>query len=299
MLAPVIAMPPPTHSVPAFAFATPSLRLLLENGLVLSALGLAVLMLGSWLVSLYLRDASIADILWGLGFVWAAWASLLATETPRDRSWLLAVLTTIWGLRLAGYLLWRKWGRGEDPRYAALRARDTARFWLTSLWLVFGLQGLLIWLVSLPVQRAVAAGQPLSVLDGVGVLIWAIGFLFESVGDCQLARFKANPANRGRVCDRGLWRFTRHPNYFGDFLVWWGLWLLSPAGGAGLWTVFAPLLMSWLLIRVSGVALTERRLAERSAEYRDYIERTSAFIPWWPRQDQAEAGREHENPPPH
>lgn len=270
----------------------------LHSNWLVGPLGLAALMLGSWLVSLYLRDASIADIVWGLGFVWMAWASLLAGDRTSPRGWLLVALTTVWGLRLAGYLLWRKWGHGEDPRYAALRQRSGPRFWLTSLGTVFGLQGLLIWLVSLPVQRALARGEPLGSVDALGVLTWAVGLFFEGVGDWQLARFKANPKNAGRVCDRGLWRYTRHPNYFGDCLVWWGLWLVSFAGGAGLWTIVSPLVMSWLLVRVSGVALTEQRMAARSEEYRKYMQRTSAFLPWPPRKELAEAGEPPAAAPP-
>jgi len=263
-----------------------------------TALALAGLMLATWLASLHLRDASIADIVWGLGFVLVAWTSLLAASRVGERGWLMAGLTTIWGLRLTGYLLWRKWGLSEDPRYAALRAREGSRFWLTSLGIVFGLQGLLIWLVSLPLQIAIPQSGPLRLIDGAGLLVWAVGLLFEGVGDWQLARFKAQPGHAGRVCDRGLWRYTRHPNYFGDFLVWWGLWLLAVAGGAGLWTIVSPLLMSWLLIRVSGVALTERRLAQRSEEYRRYMQRTSRFFPWPPRKEAAEAGEPCTAPPP-
>lgn len=265
---------------------------------VLSALVLTSLMLGSWLMSLCLRDASIADIVWGLGFVLVAWTSLMVADNPGPREWLLVGLTTIWGLRLAGYLLWRKWGQREDPRYATLRQRSGPRFWWTSLGSVFGLQGLIIWLVSLPLQRAIPRGGSLGLVDGVGVLLWGIGFVFESVGDWQLARFKAQPANVGRVCDRGLWRYTRHPNYFGDCLVWWGLWSVSVAGGAGLWTIISPLVMTWLLVRVSGVALTERRMAERSEEYRRYMQRTSAFFPRPPRKEPAEVDAANAVPPP-
>lgn len=253
------------------------------QGMAASAVLLGALMGGTWLVSLWLRDASIADIVWGLGFLAVAWMSLALAASASPRGWLLATLTTVWGLRLAGYLLRRKWGKGEDPRYAALRQRTGAAFGRKSLWLVFGLQGLLIWIVSLPVQRAIPRGGALGVLDAAGVLVWLAGFFFESVGDWQLARFKARPEHAGRVCDRGLWRYTRHPNYFGDFLVWWGLWLIAFAGGAGLWTVISPLLMSWLLIRVSGVALLEASLSQRSEEYRRYMRRTSAFFPWPPR----------------
>jgi steroid 5-alpha reductase family enzyme len=245
-----------------------------------AALALVLLV---WLASLPLRDASIMDIFWGLGFVALAWLSLiLATERPA-RGWLVATLTTIWGLRLAGYLACRRRGQAEDRRYRAVRERYGQRFWIISLPLVFGLQAVLIWIVGLPLSAAAFSARPLGWLDGLGAALWAIGFFFEAVGDYQLAAFKAKPENRGRVLDRGLWRYTRHPNYFGDFLVWWGLYAIAAAGNAPWWVVISPLLMSLLLLRVSGVTLLEKSFSERNRDYGDYIARTSVFVPWPPR----------------
>lgn len=236
-----------------------------------------------WALSLRLRDASIVDPWWGPGFVLigataAAWAPVV---TPR--AVLVLALITLWAARLSVYLLWRRRGHGEDSRYAAMRRHWGARFWIVSLGTVFALQGLLMWIVSWPVQAAVAAPpSPLGPLDGAGVLVWATGMFFEGVGDWQLARFKADPANAGRVMDRGLWRFTRHPNYFGDFCVWWGIFLVALAGG-GSWTVVGPVVMSVLLMRVSGVPLLEKSLRRSRPGYAEYVARTSPFFPRPPR----------------
>ncbi len=236
-----------------------------------------------WLVSLALKDASIVDIFWGAGFVVVAWATFLVADGEQARRVLLVTLTTIWGLRLAGYLAWRNLGKGEDYRYQAMRRRQGDRFWIWSLIMVFGLQGALMWAVSLPVQAGQVPSGGLNVLDFVGIALWAVGLFFETVGDVQLARFKADPANQGKVMDRGLWRYTRHPNYFGDFLVWWGLYLIALATGAAWWSVVGPIVMSVLLIRVSGAALLERSLRKRKDGYADYVARTSAFFPRPPR----------------
>jgi steroid 5-alpha reductase family enzyme len=233
-----------------------------------SALALLVVMLLGWAVSLRVRDVSIVEVMWGPAFVVVAWTAF-AIEGGSRRA-LLAALVTMWGLRLGAHLLLRKRReRREDPRYAAWRSRHGTRFPLVSLVTVFLLQGALVWVVSLPVQ---AAGD--SAVVWLGVAVWAVGVLFEAVGDRQLAAFKADPANRGRIMDRGLWRYTRHPNYFGDFLVWWGLYL---AAGAW-WTVIGPLVMTALLTRVSGKDHLERTLRDRPG-YADYIRRTSGFIP--------------------
>lgn len=245
---------------------------------------IAAAMVCLWLVSLTLKNASIADAAWGAGFAMTAWASLALAERPTPRAWLLVALTTIWGLRLAGYLLWRNWGEPEDRRYAAMRRASGPRFWLTSLLTVFLLQGALMWFISLPLQLAIArrAPAPLGWLDLAGLLLWTTGFLFETVGDYQLARFKGDPQNAGQVLDRGLWRLTRHPNYFGDFCVWWGLYLIAAAGGAA-WTIASPLVMSYLLLKVSGATLLERTIADRRPDYAAYQARTNAFFPGPPR----------------
>ena len=227
--------------------------LLLNFGLI------AGIMLTLWLVSLPLRNASIVDVFWGVGFVFIVWVTFFAAGSMSPRSLLICVLTSLWGLRLAGYLAWRNLGKGEDYRYGAMRERFGRRFPLISLFVVFWLQGLIMWLVAFPIQTAQFGAASLGWIDAIGASVWAVGWLFESIGDLQLARFKADPVNRGKVMDRGLWRYTRHPNYFGDFLVWWGLYCIAAVGGAW-WTIFSPILMSVLLIRVSGVTLLEHSL---------------------------------------
>lgn len=252
--------------------------------LATSALALAGALVALWLLSLWLRDASIIDIFWGIGFVIVAWIAFANGDGTPTRKVLIAGATTIWGLRLAGYLAWRNLGHGEDPRYQRMRAHHGDRFWLVSLYSVFGLQGALTLVVSLPVQLGQAIpGPPLGAFDGLGALLVVIGLTFETVGDLQLARFKADPENEGRVMDRGLWRYTRHPNYFGDAVVWWGLGAMALAVPGGFVALLGPLVMTGLLLRVSGVALLERSLRRSKPGYADYVARTSAFVPWPPK----------------
>ena len=249
--------------------------------LLTNAGGLAVLMTALWGLSLVLRDASIVDPFWGLGFAVVAWTSAVVADSLGTEGAVLVALTTVWGLRLTAYLSWRNLGKGEDFRYRAMRKRWGERFPLVSLGTVFLLQGALLWVVSLPVQlgQDPGPGEKLEWLGGAGIALWAVGLFFETVGDAQLARFKAVPANEGHVLDSGLWRYTRHPNYFGDFCVWWGLFLVAAALGAPWWTGVGPVLMSVLLVRVSGVALLERSLSRRKPGYEEYVRRTSAFFP--------------------
>lgn len=248
------------------------------------ALGVVVLMLGVWAASVWRRDVSIIDPFWGLGFVVVAWVAAVASDGSPARRALLVALTTLWGLRLFVFLLRRNHGKPEDFRYAAMRARRGRSFVWVSLVTVFALQGVLMLVVSLPVQMGQLPAQPgLGPLALAGTLVWACGIAFESIGDWQLSRFRRDPASRGRVLDTGLWRFTRHPNYFGDFLVWWGLWLIAAETGWGVLTIPGPILMSILLMRVSGVALLERDIAARRPGYAEYVRRTSAFFPRPPR----------------
>ncbi len=237
-----------------------------------------------WLFSLWSKDASIVDIFWGLGFVAIAWATF-ALVSGGIRATVLATLTTVWGLRLAAYLAWRNHGKGEDPRYQAMRDYRGESFWWVSLFTVFGLQGAVMWLISLPVQIGQTVESPMNVLNFLGIAIWAIGFLFEAIGDFQLARFKSTRRSSQQVMDQGLWRYTRHPNYFGNALIWWGLFLVAVTGST-VWLVVSPVVMNFLLLKVSGVALLERSLASRSEEYRKYVLRTSPFIPWPPKGDE-------------
>ena len=250
-----------------------------------TALAIGVCMAALWLLSLALRNASIVDIFWGFGFVVVTAVSLVSTEGDGSaRRALIAAMVGLWGLRLAGYLLWRNAGHGEDPRYVAMRRYWGERFPWVSLFTVFALQGVLLWIVSLPVQLGLLApGGALGLLDAAGVALWGVGLFFETVGDWQLARFKADPANAGRVMDRGLWRYTRHPNYFGDFCAWWGIFLVALSTPHGPWSAPGPALMSFLLLRVSGVPMLERSIHKRRPGYKAYIERTSAFFPRPPR----------------
>ena len=249
-------------------------------GLVI--LGLMVLL---WLLSLAVRDTSIVDIFWGFGFVVAVWAGMLFSPAPPDlRRWLLSALVTIWGLRLSIHIGLRNIGKGEDFRYAKWRAENGKRWWWYSFFQTFLLQGFLMWLVSAPltaVHLSSAGSFPIW-LDILAMLLWAYGFFFEAVGDAQLTAFKKNPANKGQLLRSGVWRYTRHPNYFGDAAQWWGFYLLALAAG-GWWSIFSPILMTFLLLRVSGVALLEKTLASEKPGYREYIETTSAFVPWFPK----------------
>jgi steroid 5-alpha reductase family enzyme len=239
-----------------------------------------------WIVSLRIRNASIVDVWWGPGFSLIALVSfLLAPGDALPRRQLVLILTAIWGLRLGFHLLLRNAGRGEDFRYAAMRRRWGDGFPLKSLTTVFALQAALMWVVSLPLQVAMHAATPVSLgtWDLLGIVVFAIGLFFETVGDLQLARFKADPANAGRVMDRGLWRYTRHPNYFGDAVAWWGLWLIALAVPGGFWSIVGPIVMTVLLTRVSGVPMLERTIGKRRPGYDEYVRRTSAFVPRPPR----------------
>ena len=245
-----------------------------------SALAIVILMVSTWLLSVLIKNASIVDIAWGLGFVVVAWVSRIVGEGDDARQWLLTIMTSVWGLRLGAYLFWRNTGHGEDYRYRAMRKRWGPRFPLISLVTVFALQGTLMWIVSIGVQLGQADATPsLGAIAYVGVAVYLVGLFFEVVGDAQLARFKADPDSAGKVMDRGLWRYTRHPNYFGDACVWWGLALVAAETGSGAWGLVGALVMTVLLRRVSGVTLLERSLRKRREGYEQYIARTSAFVP--------------------
>ena len=244
----------------------------------------AALMVATWLLSLALKNASIVDIAWGLGFVAVAWSVRFAVDGVTARQNLLVALTSVWGLRLGGYLFIRNHGKGEDFRYRAMRKHWGPKFPIISLLTVFTLQGVLMYVVSLGVQLGQAATSPsLGVLAWVGVAVWVVGLTFEAVGDWQLAAFKRDPANQGKVMDRGLWRYTRHPNYFGDACVWWGIALVAAETGIGRWGLLGALVMTVLLLRVSGVALLEKSLSRRKPGYAEYVARTSAFVPLPPK----------------
>ena len=237
-----------------------------------------------WLLSLRLRDVSIVDVMWGPGFVLVAALSAGFGEGLPVRRLLVLAMVGAWGLRLGIHILLRNHGEGEDYRYRAMRERHGARFVWLSAFTVFGLQAVLLLFIAMPLVAATGIGATsLGGFDLAGGALFAIGFLCEAIGDAQLARFRADPANRGKVCDVGLWRYSRHPNYFGDATLWWGFYLFACAVPGGAWTFAAPLAMTVLLLKVSGVALLERGLSVSKPGYADYIARTSAFVPWFPR----------------
>jgi steroid 5-alpha reductase family enzyme len=238
-----------------------------------------------WLFSLALKNSSIVDIFWGTGFVIVAWtAFVLSPGGFEPRKGLLVFLVTVWGLRLSLYILSRNWGKPEDFRYQVWRKAAGAAWWWRSFFKVFLLQGVLLWIISAPLLAAQLGARSgrLTWLDYLAILVWVIGFFFEAMGDWQLARFKADPTNRGKVLQSGVWRYTRHPNYFGDATQWWAYYLIALAAG-GWWTFFSPLIMTTLLLRVSGVALLEKTLRAEKPEYKEYAAKTSEFIPWFPR----------------
>ncbi len=252
--------------------------------LVGAAVGVVCMMLAVWAISLVMRDASIVDIAWGSGFVIVSWVSYWLSDGNSTRSLLLTLLTTIWGLRLAFYLAKRNLGHGEDFRYQSMRRKHGERFAIVSLYTVFGLQGVLMFIVSLPVQLGQVSKEPgFGIVGVIGVLVWGVGIYFEAIGDAQLAKFKRDPANKGRIMDQGLWRYTRHPNYFGDACVWWGLGLIAAETSVGRYGLIGPIVMNFLLVKVSGAAMLDRAMLKRKPGYEDYVARTSGFIPRRPR----------------
>lgn len=242
------------------------------------------LMVVLWLASLPLRNSSIVDAFWGPAFL--VQAVVYAAVTPDGsaaRTFLVLGLVAAWSLRLAIHIATRNAGKGEDYRYAAWRRAAGDSWWWRSFFKVFALQGLLAWFIGLPIYAAMAGGPDhLTWLDGLGAGLWVIGFVFEAVGDWQLRGWTADPANRGHTLRTGLWRYTRHPNYFGDAAQWWAFWLIAVAAG-GWWTILSPIAMTFLLVRVSGVGMLEKTIPERRPDYAEYMRTTSAFIPWPPR----------------
>lgn len=250
--------------------------------LTLSSLAAAAVVMGvTALVAKRLGKVSVVDIAWGLVFVVIAW--VCALWAPEARSLLLAVLVTVWGGRLAWHIRRRALGAGEDPRYEKmLSAAPPEKRFAYAVRKVFVVQGLAAWVVSLPLQVAAAAGaKPLGWVAALGAVVFVVGVAFEAIGDAQLARFKADPANKGRIMDRGLWAWTRHPNYFGDAAVWWGLWIIAAEVWPGVLTVFSPVVMTYFLAFATGARLLESEMAKRPG-YPEYMKRTSMFFPMPP-----------------
>lgn len=238
-----------------------------------------------WVLSLVLRNASIVDSFWGPGFVVLAATAPFIAGGWSWRSLLMLALVSIWAARLGTHITIRNWGKGEDWRYRKWRDDAPSSFWWRSYFKVFVLQGILLVVVASPILAVAASSRAFGVtsLDVAGGVVWLFGLLFETVADLQLARFKRDPANRGRVMDRGLWRYSRHPNYFGEAVVWWGLFLIALSTPTAYWAAIGPIAITFLLVRVSGVRMLEQGLRERKPEYADYVRRTSPFVPWPPR----------------
>lgn len=239
-----------------------------------------------WGYSLVIKDASIIDIFWGPGFVASAWYYFYITgDFENTRNFILCSLVTIWGLRLALHIGIRNHGTGEDFRYQEWRKEGGKHYWWFSFFRVFFLQGVILWIVGSILLVAQSSGvTSLSALDYVGIALWLIGFGFEAIGDKQLTNFRQNPANKGKVMNTGLWRYTRHPNYFGDALLWWGYFMFALSAADGWMFAFvSPVFMTFLLMKVSGAALLEKSLKTTKPKYKSYIENTSAFFPWFPK----------------
>ena len=241
------------------------------------------LMAAGWVFSLAKKNVTIADSLWGLGFVLIAWLTFFRADGVLLRKAMIAIMVTVWGLRLFIHLSVRNRGKGEDPRYAAWRARYGDSFWWVSLYKVFLVQALFQWAIALGVQYGQVAATParLTWTDWLGAGIWAAGILIESAADWQLARFLSDPANRGKIMDRYLWKYSRHPNYFGESLIWWGLFVVVLSVPWGVWTIISPALITFTLLRLTGVTLMEQTIFKDNPDYREYVRKTSSFIPWF------------------
>ena len=254
--------------------------------IVWAGLGILGFMTFLWLISIYLKNVSIVDNFWGVGFIIAAFIYGSQCEVLYTRVKLMLLLVALWGLRLSIYLMYRNYGKGEDYRYREFRHHyGEKRYWWFSFFQVFMLQGGLILIISLPLLGVAVRtnSDALNLFDYLGLLIWSLGFIFETVGDYQLTAFKKHPENKGKLLTTGLWRYTRHPNYFGDAAVWWGFGCLAIASGA-YWYSLGSLLMTYLIIKISGVAMLERSLTKIKPGYEEYVKRTSAFLPWFPKQ---------------
>ncbi|MES2754221.1 MAG: DUF1295 domain-containing protein [Pseudomonadota bacterium] len=256
--------------------------------LATNAAVLAVAFIVLWAICLKLRDVTPVDSFWAIGMVVVAASSFALSHGEPDRKLLLLALCAAWGLRLGGYLLWRWRQHGPDRRYVALLGKAEARggwgFGKASALLVFATQAPLLFIVCLPVQLGqYAMSPPLGTLAAVGAALSVFGIAFESIGDWQLVRFKADPANAGKVMDCGLWRYTRHPNYFGDACAWWGMYLIAAETEVGRWAIVGPVLLTWTLMKWSGAPTVEGKMARTKPNYAAYQARTPGFVPWFPK----------------
>jgi steroid 5-alpha reductase family enzyme len=260
--------------------------------LAVTAAALLVLQGLTFAVALKIKKNSVVDTAWGIGIALAALTAFLTSigHGQAERRYLLLVASVLWGLRLAAYVGWRNHGKPEDPRYQDMLDKATGSKNLYALRKIYLLQAAILWLATVPVQAGLGERAPAGPLAIAGAVLFAVGFFFESVGDWQLYRFKADPAHKGQVMDRGLWHYTRHPNYFGDFCMWWGLFAISYGSWQELPALVAPLLMTFILTRGTGASMTDRRMKASRPGYADYVERTSGFIPLPPKRRRRAAG---------
>lgn len=258
------------------------------NLFVVSAASLGVLVLvqaGAFAVGRRIGRVNVVDVAWGIGFVLVALVAAVLGDGDAGRRWLLFVLVAVWGVRLSIHMHRKSAGKGEDPRYRDLLERAGGASTATIVLRVFAIQGAAQWFVSLPLQVSAVLGPVTGagrVAIAAGVVAWAVGLTFEAVGDRQMLRFTRDPANRGHIMDRGLWGWTRHPNYFGDACLWWGVWLISASVWPGVLTVLSPILMTYFLVYATGARLLEKSMADRPG-YREYQDRTAFFVPRPPR----------------
>lgn len=249
--------------------------------------------LGGWVVSFIKSDVSIVDTLWSLLILLAGIVFFLGADSDTSRAALVIGMLALWAIRLSAHITWMHYGKPEDRRYQKIRANNQPHFEYKSIYIVFGLQAVLGVIVALPILAAINSDALLNWLDYAGIALWTFGMFFEVVGDWQMAKFRRDPANKGKVLDTGLWRYTRHPNYFGESCIWWGFFLMALAAG-GFWSVISPLLMTFLLLKVSGVAMLEKDIGERRPAYAQYIKSTNAFIPGLPKREQDKHAKSEE-----
>lgn len=242
---------------------------------------IGIFALAGWMLSLMTDKVSHVDSMWSLFFILAGYSVALLNYESSPRILLVLTLLTIWGVRLSVHIAWRNIGH-EDQRYAVIRNNNEPNFWLKSLYIVFGFQAVLAWIISLAIYGALDGEAPFNAVDYLGLVLVLFGLYWEIVADWQLQQFKANPANQGQVLDTGLWRYSRHPNYFGECCIWWGFYLFALAAGAW-WAILSPILMTFLLLKVSGVRLLESTITERRPAYLKYIQNTNAFVPGLPK----------------
>lgn len=236
-----------------------------------------------FLISLWKKRNDVADIAWGLGFILLAWVAFLVSDTQTVRGFVVAMLVTLWGLRLASHIYKRNKGKVEDPRYLKWRETWGKWFYLRSYFQVYILQGIFLFLISLPIiQINLQPNVRFGGLDILGLCIWLFAFIFESLADRELAFFVKDPNNKGKILQTGLWKYSRHPNYFGEVLSWWGIWIIAISVLGGVWTIIGPLTITVLILYVSGVPLLEERLKSREG-YVDYVRKTNKFFPWRPK----------------